>query len=102
MDVDVVDAFVYYNFLLGHTWIHTIMAILSLEFQVIQFPHRGMIVIINQLDNYMLEIVVHPNFPFIRASLKAFRDMVVGSFKNGSLMGNLMIPPPLSFVEVSY
>ena len=44
MDVDVVYAFVDYNFLLGHNWIHTMMAIFSLDSEVIRFPHRGMIV----------------------------------------------------------
>ena len=39
MDVEVVDAPRDYNFLLGRSWIHVMMAIVSSESRVIQFPH---------------------------------------------------------------
>ena len=61
-----------------------------------------MIFMINQLDNRMLETLVQLNFPFIRDDLKEVQDMGVGLFKNYSLMGNFMIPQPLSIIEVSY
>ena len=57
------------------------MAIVSLDSQVICFPHWGNIVMIDQLDYCMLEIVVQLNVPFIRDVLKEFQDIRVGSLK---------------------
>ena len=57
---------------------------------------------IDQLDCCMLKIVIQLNVPFIRDALKEVREIRVGSFKNDSLMGEFMIPPRLSIVEVSY
>ena len=50
----------------------------------------------------MLEIGVQLNVPFIRDAIKEVQDIRVGSFKNDSLMGNFIIPQPLSTVQVSY
>ena len=41
VDVEVVDAPIDYNFILGRSWKHVIMDIVSSEFRVIQFPHWG-------------------------------------------------------------
>ena len=46
VDVEVVDAPIYYNFLLGCSWIHVMMAIVRSESRVIRFPHWGKIVMI--------------------------------------------------------
>ena len=55
-----------------------------------------------QLYYCMLENTIQSNVPFIRDALKEVQDIRVWSFKNDSLMGNFMIPQPLSTVEVSY
>ena len=39
VDVEVVDAPIDYNFLLGCSWIHAMMAIVFSESRVIRFPH---------------------------------------------------------------
>ena len=57
---------------------------------------------IDQLDYCMLETNIQLNVPFITDSLKEVQEIRVGSLKNYSLMGNFMIPQPLSVVEVSY
>ena len=57
---------------------------------------------IDQLDYCMLETVIQSNVPLIRDSLKEFQDIRVGSLKNDSLVGNFVIPQPLSTIEVSY
>ena len=48
VDVEVLDAPIYYNFLLGHSWIHVMMAIASSKSQVIRFPHWGKFVTTDQ------------------------------------------------------
>ena len=57
---------------------------------------------IDQLDYCMLEMDIQSNVPFIRDALKEFQGIRVGSLKDDSLMGNFVIPQPLSDVEVSY
>ena len=56
---------------------------------------------IDQLDYCMLENSIQSNVPFIMDSLKEVREIRVGSLKTNSLVGNFMIPQPLSIVEVS-
>ena len=51
---EVVDAPIYYNFLLGCSWIHAMIDTVSSDSQVIRFPHCGNIVMIDQLDYCML------------------------------------------------
>ena len=77
------------------------MAIVSSKSRVIRFPHWGNIVMIDQLDYCILETAIQSNVCFIRDGLKEFQDIRVGLFRNDSLMGNFMIPQPLSAVEVS-
>ena len=43
VDVEVVNAPIYYNFLLGHSWIHAMIAIVSSKSQVIWFYHWGIL-----------------------------------------------------------
>ena len=50
VDVEVVDAPVDYNILLGHSWIHPMMTIVYSIFQVVRSPHQNKMVTINQLD----------------------------------------------------
>ena len=47
IDVEVIDAPLDYNLLLGHTWFYTMKAIASTFFRLLCFPHPGKIVTIN-------------------------------------------------------
>ena len=55
-----------YNLLLGHSWIHTMMAVVSSIFRVIMFPHQDKIITINQLDYCTPETSIHSNVPLWR------------------------------------
>jgi hypothetical protein len=48
--VEVVDAPLDYNLLLGRSWIYAMHAVVSTVFQVLLFPHEGRIVTIDQLS----------------------------------------------------
>jgi hypothetical protein len=50
VEVEVVDATLDYNFLLGHTWLYAMKVVASTFFHVVRFPHQGKIVTIDQLD----------------------------------------------------
>lgn len=50
VEVEVVDAPLDYNLLLGHNWTYAMVVVISSVFYVICFPHQGEIVMINQLS----------------------------------------------------
>ena len=49
IEVEVVDALVDYNLLLGRNWTYAMTAIASTVFSVIRFPYEGKIVTVDQL-----------------------------------------------------
>ena len=50
IEVEVIDAPLDYNLLLGRSWTYTMLAIASAIFWVVVFPHEGNLVIVNQLN----------------------------------------------------
>jgi len=49
IDVEVIDALLDYNLLLGCTWFYTMKVVASTVFQLLCFPHLGKVITINQL-----------------------------------------------------
>ena len=47
IDVEVIDAPLDYNLLLGHTWFYAMKVVASTIFRMLRFPHQGRIVTIN-------------------------------------------------------
>ena len=52
LDVEVVNAPLDYNLLLGRSWSYAMTVFLSPVFRLIMFPHKGKIVKIDQLSYY--------------------------------------------------
>jgi hypothetical protein len=50
VDVELVDAPLDYNLLLGCNWTYVVIAVVSLVFRTLCFPHEGKIVRIDQLS----------------------------------------------------
>ena len=50
VEVEVIDAPLDYNFLLGRTWNYAMSTIASAIFQVVVFPHKGKLVTVDQLS----------------------------------------------------
>jgi hypothetical protein len=50
VEVEVVDAPIDYNLLLGHNWTYAMVVVISSVFCVLCFPHQGEIVTIDQLS----------------------------------------------------
>ena len=50
VEVEVIDAPLDYNLLLGRGWTYAMSAIASVVFRVVVFPHEGKLVTIDQLD----------------------------------------------------
>jgi hypothetical protein len=41
VEVEVFDAPLDYNLLLGHSWVDSMLAVVSTLFRVVRFPHQG-------------------------------------------------------------
>jgi hypothetical protein len=50
IEVEVIDAPLEYNILLGRKWIYAMLVVVSSVFCVLCFPHEGKIVMIDQLS----------------------------------------------------
>ena len=55
IEVEVLDALLDYNILLGHSWFYVMMTIVSSIFRVLCFPHEGKVVTIDLLSYCMLD-----------------------------------------------
>jgi hypothetical protein len=62
--VEVVDAPLDYNLLLGRSWTYAMQAVVATVFRVLLFPHEGWIVTIDQLSFSRPDPTLgHPRFP---------------------------------------
>ena len=64
VEVEVFDAPLDYNLLLGHSWIDSMRAVVSMLFHVVHFPHQGKVVTIDQLALFHSNARTN-NIPFI-------------------------------------
>jgi len=63
VEVEVVDANLTYNLLLGQSWTYAMRGMASSLFHVIRFPHQGKIIIVDQL--YFFTSSSNGNAPFV-------------------------------------
>jgi hypothetical protein len=93
VEVEVFDAPLDYNLLLGHSWIDSMCAVVSTLFHVVHFPHQGKVVIVDQLAFFNSDTCTG-NVPFIAKTPPSYENVGVGLLKDSSLMGTFPIPPP--------
>jgi hypothetical protein len=99
IDIEVIDAQLNYNILLGRSYMYAMKAVASPVFRTIMFPHNGKIVTIDQVSHY------EPNpsanldniLPFIHTNKDVYPlvEMGPGIFKYPSLLGTYHGAPPL-------
>jgi hypothetical protein len=96
VDVEVVDAPLDYNLLLGRSWFYVMTTIASSMFRRVQFPHQGKIVTIDQLDFCTPDarIPATNNIPFRGDHSVTYESIGVGLLKDSSLMGTFPTPLP--------
>jgi hypothetical protein len=98
IEVEVVDASLNYNLLLGRSWTYAMQAVVATIFWVFLFPHKGWIVTIDQLS------FSHPN-PSSGASIVPMIDKPQPNIVNigfglcPPLMGTFDYPPPSDNVK---
>jgi hypothetical protein len=87
VEVEVVDAPLDYNLLLGRNWTYDMVIVVSSIFRVLCFPHQGEIVAIDQLSlTYSSpNASIGPSIPMIDNSKAATENIGVGMYS--SLMG---------------
>jgi hypothetical protein len=93
VEVEVFDAPLDYNLLLGCSWIDSMRIVVSTLFRVVRFPHQGKVVIVDQLAFFNFDTCTG-NVPFIAKSSPVYENVGVGFLKDSSLMGTFPIPPP--------
>jgi hypothetical protein len=93
VEVEVFDAPLDYNLLLGHSWIDSMRAVVSTLFHVVRFPHQGKVVTVDQLAFFNSDTRTG-NVPFIAKTPPGYENVGVGLLKDSSLMGTFPIPPP--------
>jgi hypothetical protein len=93
VEVEVFDAPLDYNLLLGRSWIDSMRAVVSTLFHVVRFPHQGKVVTIDQLAFFNSDTRTG-NVSFIAKTPPGYENVGVGLLKDSSLMGTFPIPPP--------
>lgn len=97
--VEIVDANLDYNLLLGRNWIYEMDAIVSPLFCILCFPHQGRIVKVDQLDYSLgdpratLDSVV----PLVDNPRQPIKNLSVGMYS--SLMGIFDLPTPIAIIN---
>jgi hypothetical protein len=93
VEVEVFNAPLDYNILLGRSWIDSMRAVMSTLFRVVRFPHQGKVVTIDQLAFFNSDTHTG-NVPFISKTPLGYENIDVGILKDSSLMSTFPIPSP--------
>jgi hypothetical protein len=93
IEVEVFDAPLDYNLLLGRSWIDSMHTVVSSLFCVICFPDQGKLVTVDQIAFFSSDSRTS-NVPFIAKTPLGYENVSVGLLKDSSLMGTFPIPPP--------
>jgi hypothetical protein len=93
VEVEVVDAPLDYNLLLGRSWTYAMQVVVATVFWVLLFPHEGRIVTIDQLSFSRPDLALGAStVPMIDNPQPGFVNVGVGLCP--SLMGTFDYPPP--------
>jgi hypothetical protein len=93
VEVEVFDAPLDYNLLLGRSWIDSMHVVVSTLFRVVCFLHQGKVVTVDQLAFFNSDTRTG-NVSFIAKTPPGYENVGVGLLKDSSLMGTFPIPPP--------
>jgi hypothetical protein len=92
VEVEVFDAPLDYNLLLGRSWIDSMRAVVSTLFHVVRFPHQGKVFTVDQLAFFNSDTRIG-NVSFIAKTPPGYENVGVGLLKDSSLVGTFPIPP---------
>jgi len=93
VEVEVVDANLTYNLLLGRSWMYAMRAVASSLFHVLCFPHQKRIITTDHLSFFTFSSS-DGNVSFVEHISISYESVGVGLFKYLALMGVFSHPPP--------
>jgi hypothetical protein len=98
VEVEVVDAPLVYNLLLGRNWTYAMVIIVSSIFRMLCFPHQGEIVAIDQLSFLYssLNASIGPSIPVVYNSQPTTKNIGVRMYS--SLMGTFKFSTPTHLI----
>jgi len=94
LDVEVVDAPLDYNLLLGRSWSYAMTAVISSVFRLVKFPHNGKIITIDQLTYFSSDVASSESIQHVSKMTIPYKDVGVGLVKDSSILGTFSFPPP--------
>ena len=94
LDVEVVDAPLDYNLLLGRSWSYAMTVVISSVFHIIMFPHKGKIVKIDQLTYFTSDPATIDSIQHVGKLTVPYQDIGVGLLKDFGLLGTFSFPTP--------
>ena len=92
--MEVIDAPLDYNLLLGHSWSYAMTDVVSSVFRLIKFPHNGKIVTIDQLTYFSSKPASSKSIQHVGKTTIPYKDVGVGLIKDFGLPGDFSFPPP--------
>jgi hypothetical protein len=93
VEVEVFDAPLDYNLLLGRRWIDSMHTVVSTLFRVLYFPHQEKVIAVNQLAFFNSDSCTS-NIPLILKTPLGYENVGMGLSNDSTLMGTFPIPPP--------
>lgn len=92
--MEVVDAPLDYNLLLGRSWSYAMTVVVSSVFWLIKFPHNGKIITIDQLTYFSSDPASSEIIQHVGKTTIPYMDVGVGLIKDSGLLGAFSFPPP--------
>jgi len=95
IDVEVVDAELDYNLLLGRSWTYAMAAVVSSYFRMIMFLHKGITMKVDKLPYYTSDPNSTGSIPFVGKLAAPYKEVGFGLLKDSSLMVTFVFPAPV-------
>lgn len=99
VDIEVVDAPLDYNILLGRSYMYAMKVVPSIVFHLMMFPHNSKVVTLDQITYHDPKFTMNPKnvLPAVEGSLSMSSFMDVGPriFRDSTMIGTFSRPPPI-------
>ena len=100
IDIEVLDAHLDYNILLGKNYMYAMPAITSSVFHIMMFPHEDRIITVDQLTHNKKRPLKNTNviLPYVDTvldGLSRYQEYGPGQFKSLSILGSFLGDPPI-------
>ena len=101
--MEVVDAPLDYNILLGRNWFYVMNVVASSIFFLVQFPHQGKVITLDQLNVFSHDVNTNSanNVPLLGNFVPQYKNIEVGFLKDSSLMGVFPLTTPTPPSQIS-